>query len=880
VSAEIAHNLTEYRLRSKLPQYFRYAALAAMAVTIIVVAAGIYRERSKSAFRLKSEHTQLSTDVVAEVNGYERTESDGGVAKYHITADHAKTFSDDHQELSNVNIEIYGVDGAASDKMAAADALYIPDKDKSFTAYLKGDVRIHTRDDLKVRTEQIVYTRSTEMAEAEDKVEFERDAIRGNAIGAIARIGERRLDLLKDVNIDISESPELASSGIRYARFGSGSASYDQDANRIELRDAVDAKLVSKGRLNGSTRETNVRAGRAVVSLDQKTSGSPQFRTLEMFDGVRINSADSGQPPTDIESGYALYEKPADRYTLTSGAHIVTVSQNQSTDARAAEIVYEQSLGRLQLTGSVEIQQGTDLVKGDVVSAELFPDNKIKSAVARGNAFASQTTTERTTKISAPELNAAFNDQKQLTDANAVGESTVEIIENNHREYSTVAMSAAKGIGVMFKGSGLIASMRTDGRTTIQLNAPDSGPGSANKRVTADVVRTVFAANGRDLQKAEAIGDAELSVDPLHAAPNNYRTAINAPRFDCEFFQSGNNVRSCTGGKKARVSRVPTVTREGRGTQNMVTDQITAQFNAGTHDIDRLEAAGSSKFTELDRNAIAAQFTYTQSDEIVRLRGGEPTAWDSGARAKAREIDWDTRNNRTSLRGSVGTTYYSQKQMRGSAPFGSPDKPVFLTADNAEMDHAGETATYTSNARGWQGENYVRGDKIVIDQRGGKFLADGNVHSLLYNARLKQNGKDTTLPTSASAASMAYDRDTRVLRYRTAVDIRQGTDRITAGAADIFLNDQNEVAKTIAETDVVITQPSRRASGTWAQYTTADEVAILRGNPATVTDAVNGSSQSGEITVHMRDNRVLSSGKSTQNSPGRSRSVYKVRPGQ
>jgi lipopolysaccharide export system protein LptA len=184
------------------------------------------------------------------------------------------------------------------------------------------------------------------------------------------------------------------------------------------------------------------------------------------------------------------------------------------------------------------------------------------------------------------------------------------------------------------------------------------------------------------------------------------------------------------------------------------------------------------------------------------------------------------------------------------------------------------------NARGWQGENYVRGDKIVIDQRGGKFLADGNVHSLLYNARLKQNGKDTTLPTSASAASMAYDRDTRVLRYRTAVDIRQGTDRITAGAADIFLNDQNEVAKTIAETDVVITQPSRRASGTWAQYTTADEVAILRGNPATVTDAVNGSSQSGEITVHMRDNRVLSSGKSTQNSPGRSRSVYKVRPGQ
>ena len=125
---------------------------------------------------------------------------------------------------------------------------------------------------------------------------------------------------------------------------------------------------------------------------------------------------------------------------------------------------------------------------------------------------------------------------------------------------------------------------------------------------------------------------------------------------------------------------------------------------------------------------------------------------------------------------------------------------------------------------------------------------------------------------------MTYHRDKRLLQYRTAVDIRQGTDRITAGSADVFLDEKNELSKTVAETNVVITQPDRKASGDWAQYTTGDETAILRGNPATVSDPANGSSQSSQLTFYMRENRVVSEAKPKQSTPGRSRSVYKVKP--
>jgi lipopolysaccharide export system protein LptA len=125
---------------------------------------------------------------------------------------------------------------------------------------------------------------------------------------------------------------------------------------------------------------------------------------------------------------------------------------------------------------------------------------------------------------------------------------------------------------------------------------------------------------------------------------------------------------------------------------------------------------------------------------------------------------------------------------------------------------------------------------------------------------------------------MDYARDARVLRYRNSVDIRQGVDRITAGVVDVYLSENSEVAKTVAEQNVVITQPNRRAAGDWAQYTSADEVAIIRGNPATVSDAENGSSQSGQITFNMRENKIASEGKTKQNTSGRTRSVYKVKP--
>jgi lipopolysaccharide export system protein LptA len=124
---------------------------------------------------------------------------------------------------------------------------------------------------------------------------------------------------------------------------------------------------------------------------------------------------------------------------------------------------------------------------------------------------------------------------------------------------------------------------------------------------------------------------------------------------------------------------------------------------------------------------------------------------------------------------------------------------------------------------------------------------------------------------------MLYDRDKRVLRYEKGVDIRQGADRIVAEIASVYLNEKNEVSQTIAENNVVITQPNRKAVGDYAQYDATDETVLLRGNPARIDDSENGSSQGGEVMVYLRENRVVGEGKTKQNTAGRIRSVYKVK---
>ena len=150
-------NIKNLELRAKMPQIFRVLAIFALAATLTAVGIGFYRAYGYREFRMKGLPTELSADVLAEVSGYERRETEGGVVKYFIKADKATTFTDNHQELENVFLQVFDDVGETSDKISAQKAVYVPATDgtKNFNAFFAGSVNVETRDALHLQNSRL-----------------------------------------------------------------------------------------------------------------------------------------------------------------------------------------------------------------------------------------------------------------------------------------------------------------------------------------------------------------------------------------------------------------------------------------------------------------------------------------------------------------------------------------------------------------------------------------------------------------------------------------------------------------------------------------------------------------------------------------------------
>lgn len=906
--------LKGFHFRARLPFILRISAIGGLAAVILVVIAGFYYGSFRREFRMKGLPAELSNKVVAVVEGYERRESEDSVLRYTIRADRATTFDDRHQELENVHLEVFDKkEPGLSDKLRADKAIYVPDPSdsKDFRIFFAGSVVIDTRDRLNVRTEQLSYSKSSETAEAEEFVEFSRENLSGTSSGAVVKIEEKTLELLKEVEIFSASGGPAGRPGegeVRTAELRAGNAFVDQKQGTVELKRNVDVIVVPEpgGSLERPTRITGDSAtafiserelrkirlsGRAQVDQKPDRSGryiragansitaylDGELERLEMSEAVGIETMNGGDAPATISADFAEYQRAADIFELDGRVTVRTVAKAEPTLAKASHAVYRQSAGEVTLTGNASIEQKTDKVGGDRIFARLHADRSLRSAEVTGNAYLRQESPERTTDIRSPELKAQFNRGGFVSGARSLGGTEIVVIPRNVVEYSDYRLKTAAPVSVTFGEEGRLDEARTQGRTTISLTAAGTGPNASDKTLTANSVSTRFRKGSDELESAEAVGDAELKIMP-RAGSEKYRTEVASPKFVCDFFDA-NRVRRCDGTGRSRAQRIPLSRASARSVQELVADALIAGFDRQTQDIERLEAHGNARFSEAKRSGLAADIVYTTRDDTVRLRGGDPVLWDDIARIRANAIDWKVTQDASSYEGNVSATYYGQKKARGATPFLEVNSPVFVSSASASLDHKNETGLFSGDARAWQDKNYVRAERLLIEQRTGRFYAEGNVQSLLYDVKAAAGPKRGSSPVYAQAASLLYVNSERVLRYRNKVDIRQGGERITAGSAVVFLDESNELVRTEVEDDVVITQPGRRATGDYASYDASEETIVLRGTPATVRDADRGLSEGREVIVRLKDNVVVGTGSKGKGGAGRTRSVYKLKDG-
>jgi LPS export ABC transporter protein LptC len=756
-------------LRARAPVVVRAGALVILVAAIVFVAISYYRLRNNKPFRLKSETPELSREIKGIVEGYEQKLMKGDRLYLWLRAARDITFTDDHHELEQVTLAVYPPVGDKPDQIVAAKAIW--DQEKSVITF-QGNVKVETKDALKVNTESISYDQTNEVAQTDAPVSFERENISGSSTGAIVYAKSKKLDLKKDVTITVQ--PEAAKDG-------------------------------------------------------------------------KAPAAPGRSRPVTIRSGQASFEQEA---------------------------------MKLIFVGGVTAEQDRDLMSGDNLYATLNEQKHLQKLEIRNNSYLRTMEQGRAAEVNAVDMDFYLDKDQRLERAVAMRNAGGKTLDAD----ADLQVTGANVIEVLFQPQAdrsLLKQLRTEGRSVVNLSAPKSkanDPRSANKRLTADAVKLIWRTTGRDLDKAEAVGNVELFIDPVIKNQLADKKTLTAPRIDCDFFETGNIARTATasGGAKAVIEPVEPV--QDRGTRTLTAQKMTAVFVQSTQDLERMDAQGDAKFNENDRNGVANNISYSAADNTVRLRGGEPTVWDSRARTKGVELDSDLTNKVSYSRGKTATTYYSQEQTNGATPFSKVKSPVYVVGDRGEFHSDTGVAIYTGNARAWQDDNFVRADRLTIYVDSKRMEGNGHVQSQIYNARRGGDGGNSSVPVFAVADSMSYSDADRTLHYESDVDIRQGTDRLTSGVADVYLlKGSSEVEKTIAQREVVLTQPSRKATGEWIQYTTADEVAILKGNPAKVEDVETGSTQGGRLTVYMRDGRVIADDTRGSQSPSRVRSTHKVK---
>lgn len=547
---------------------------------------------------------------------------------------------------------------------------------------------------------------------------------------------------------------------------------------------------------------------------------------------------------------------------------------------RAARGAFEHESLKLTFAGGATVEQERDIMSGENIYATLNQEQRLQKAEIRGNSYLRTMEPGRAAEVHAVDMDFFLDKDQRLERAFANNDVKARSLDAD----SDFELSGSSSLEVLFQATAdtsLLKQMDARGRSVITLSAPKSkanDPRAANKRLTADAVNLSWRVTGRDLARAVATGNAELLIEPVTSSARAERRQLNAANFDCDFFETGNLARTCkaTGGATAVMN--PVQPTPNRGTRTFTSQTMTAVFVKDTQDIERIVAQGDSKFNENDRNGVAANVTYTAADETVRLRGGDPTVWDSRGRTKAVELDSDLANDVSYARGRTATTYYSQEQTNGATPFSKTRSPVYITSDRGEFRHESGQGVYTGNARAWQDDNFVRGDKLILYINDKRMEAVGHVQTAIYNSKRRVENNTAEAPVFASSDSMFYSDTDRTIHYEGNVDIKQGSDRLTGGIADVYLaKDSNEMEKTIAQRNVVLTQPNRRGTGDWVEYTASNEVAVLKGNPARVDDVEQGNTEGARLTLYIRDNKVTADDARGPLSPGRVRSSHKIR---
>jgi lipopolysaccharide export system protein LptA len=797
-------------MASQVSRLRRWFALGA--ILMVATVAGMYFYARWSL--RKAVHdlpAKMGLDIQQTAEGFSISKSIEGRTQFTLSASKAVQFKDGGRaDLHNVKIVIYGKDAGRFDQVTADDFEYDP---VSGNVTAKGRVLI----DLEANPEGMRHSDQTPPAQRRSPIHLETDGL----------VFNRHTGDASSAGKVVFQTPQASGS-------------------------AVGIEYVAKtGTMN-------------LLSAVAMTVNRPQ--------------------PVHLNADHGVITKQPHQVVLTT-VHMTREQQEARSDHATFFLREDDTVDHILAEGDVEtVLHGRSSSNAETHErsdrAELFltgARNLLTTAILTGNVQLASLGTQPA-DAAAGQATLHFAGRQMLKTVHA--EDGVRLTQKNRESGLVAVPSASKGgaqdvemtapvMDFMVKDGRLLERAETSGPPRIVVTQP-----GANQKtvVTAAKFTAKFTENNH--------------LATLHGEPDAkiFSSLIQASKIDASKIDAGKAGSSKTG-SPAQTDRVST---------SRMLDVVF--FPEGG--VRSITQTGGFVYVDGTQKAWAQRGEYTTADQLAVLTGS-PRVVDGGMTTTAQTIRMNRATGDAIAEGNVKSTYSDLKAQPDGGMLASSD-PIHVTSRSMTANRSTAIAVYTGDARLWQDANVVEAPTLQFDRDHRTIFAQGvgqgevSVGTGLRPVRAGQSPAPTQAPAQpVSTVLVQVDKNGTVtpLRITSArlnyadVERRVFLDGgVTTKASDATMTGQRmtvfllprsqskaganpampgQVDRIIAEDQVVITQPTRHATGERLVYTSADDKFVLTGGPPSIFDAERGKTTGDSLTFYKHDDRVLVEGRDT-----------------
>jgi len=554
-------------------------------------------------------------------------------------------------------------------------------------------------------------------------------------------------------------------------------------------------------------------------------------------------------------------------------AVVVTVSRPEPVHLVAGHGVITKQSRQVVLTGVRMTREGQQL-QCDSATFDLREDNTVDHILAEGDVRSEL----RGQKSSNSETDAR-SDRAEMWLTGTRNLLTTAILSGNVQldsQGTQPAEAAAGRVTLHFAGQQILQNVHAEeGVRLTQKNGAGVVVASLPAKDAQEIEMTApvmdfIVKDGHLLGRAETSGPPQILITQ---PGSNQKTVVTAAKFTAKFTEK-NRLATLHGEPDAKIvsSKVGggQVGASGQADRVSTSAMLDVVFRP-EGGVASIAQSGSVAYVDGTEKAWAQRGEYTVADQMLVL-SGSPRVVDSGMTTTAQTIRMNRVTGDAIAEGNVKSTYSDLKVQPDGGMLASSD-PIHVTSRSMTAHHSPAIAVYSGDARLWQDASVVEAPTLQFDRDRRSLFAQGSSAQPVSTVLVQVDKSGRTTPVHLTSARLNYTDAERRIVLEGGVTAKGSDTTMTGQQMTVFLLPRSaspatagpgtpgQVDRIVAEHDVVITQPTRHATGERLVYTAGDAKFVLTGGTPSIFDAERGKITGDSLTFYRHDDRVLVEGR-------------------